>query len=85
MENLFDALCSALSETSIKKLFLDAEGPDLMVLMMKYVSTSLPQYRDIDLENTEKRCSLVRGPLKPSTTQCLGPMVLRFVCPLLKL
>ncbi|PPQ72573.1 hypothetical protein CVT26_003704 [Gymnopilus dilepis] len=35
MENLFDALCSALSESSIKQLFLDAEGPDLMILMMK--------------------------------------------------
>ncbi|XP_006460303.1 hypothetical protein AGABI2DRAFT_220238 [Agaricus bisporus var. bisporus H97] len=35
MENLFDALCSALSEAPIKRLFLDAEGPDLMVLMMK--------------------------------------------------
>lgn len=38
MENLFDALCSALSESSIKQLFLDAEGPDLMILMMKYDS-----------------------------------------------
>ncbi|KIY74135.1 DUF1716-domain-containing protein [Cylindrobasidium torrendii FP15055 ss-10] len=35
MENTFDALCSALNEPSIKKLFLDAEGPDLMVLMLK--------------------------------------------------
>ncbi|KAF9567315.1 DUF1716-domain-containing protein [Agrocybe pediades] len=35
MENLFDSLCSALSEITIKKLFLDAEGPDLMILMMK--------------------------------------------------
>ncbi|KAF7966183.1 hypothetical protein HWV62_39738 [Athelia sp. TMB] len=35
MENLFDALCSALSETSIKGLFLTSEGIDLMVLMMK--------------------------------------------------
>jgi beta-catenin-like protein 1 len=39
MENLFDALCSALSERSIKQLFLDAEGPDLMILMIKYVNT----------------------------------------------
>lgn len=38
MENLFDALCSALSEAPIKRLFLDAEGPDLMVLMMKCIS-----------------------------------------------
>ncbi|KAF8621646.1 hypothetical protein AX15_007664 [Amanita polypyramis BW_CC] len=35
MENVFDSLCSALSEAPIKKLFLEAEGPDLMVLMMK--------------------------------------------------
>ncbi|KAJ7771414.1 Catenin-beta-like protein [Mycena maculata] len=35
MENVFDSLCSALSESSIKTLFLTAEGPDLMVLMMK--------------------------------------------------
>lgn len=37
MENLFDALCSVLSESSIKKLFLEAEGPDLMILMIKCV------------------------------------------------
>ncbi|KAF5322334.1 hypothetical protein D9619_000901 [Psilocybe cf. subviscida] len=35
MENLFDALCSAMSDISVKKLFLEAEGCDLMVLMMK--------------------------------------------------
>ncbi|KAJ7129617.1 DUF1716-domain-containing protein [Mycena epipterygia] len=35
MENVFDSLCSALSEASIKTLFLTAEGPDLMVLIMK--------------------------------------------------
>ncbi|RXW24656.1 hypothetical protein EST38_g1148 [Candolleomyces aberdarensis] len=35
MENVFDALCSALSEQSIKQQFLAAEGPDLMILMMK--------------------------------------------------
>lgn len=38
MENVFDALCSALSEPKIKELFLASEGIDLMVLMMKYVS-----------------------------------------------
>lgn len=37
MDNLFNSLCSALSEASIKKLFLDAEGPDLMILMMKSI------------------------------------------------
>lgn len=35
MENLFDALCSALSEPKIKSLFLASEGVDLMLLMMK--------------------------------------------------
>ncbi|OCH94113.1 DUF1716-domain-containing protein [Obba rivulosa] len=35
MENVFDALCSALGEPEIKKLFLDSEGVDLMVLIMK--------------------------------------------------
>ncbi|KAL0574666.1 hypothetical protein V5O48_007282 [Marasmius crinis-equi] len=35
MENVFDSLCSALSIPSNKQLFIQAEGPDLMVLMMK--------------------------------------------------
>ncbi|KAL4241967.1 Armadillo-like helical [Abortiporus biennis] len=35
MENVFDTLCSALGEPEIKKAFLDCEGVDLMVLMMK--------------------------------------------------
>ena len=40
MENVFDSLCSALAEPEIKKLFLDSEGVDLMVLMMKYILIS---------------------------------------------
>lgn len=35
MENVFDVLCSALQEPENKKFFLDAEGIDLMVLMLK--------------------------------------------------
>ncbi|KIP10420.1 hypothetical protein PHLGIDRAFT_125614 [Phlebiopsis gigantea 11061_1 CR5-6] len=35
MENVFDTLCSALGEEENKKLFLDSEGIDLMVLMLK--------------------------------------------------
>ena len=35
MENVFDILCSALGEPEIKQQFLDLEGVDLMVLMMK--------------------------------------------------
>jgi len=41
MENLFDTLCSALLEPEIKKLFHDAEGVDLMLIMMKYVRICL--------------------------------------------
>lgn len=37
MENVFDALCSSLAEPENKRLFLDSEGVDLMVLMMKCV------------------------------------------------
>lgn len=47
--------------------------------------SNLHRYHHVDFEVTEKRCSPVRGPLKRSTTQCLGPMVLQSVCPLLKL
>ena len=35
MENVFDALCAALSEPEVKTLYLEAEGVDLMLLMMK--------------------------------------------------
>ncbi|TFY68686.1 hypothetical protein EVJ58_g846 [Rhodofomes roseus] len=35
MDNVFNTLCSALAEPEIKKLFLDSEGVDLMVLLMK--------------------------------------------------
>lgn len=35
MENVFDTLCSALAEPEIKKLFLESEGVELMVILMK--------------------------------------------------
>ncbi|KAI8922394.1 DUF1716-domain-containing protein [Powellomyces hirtus] len=35
MENLFDVLCAALSEKEIKQLFLEGEGLELMILMIK--------------------------------------------------
>lgn len=35
MENLFDALCSALAEPEVKSFFLASEGVDLMLLMMR--------------------------------------------------
>lgn len=42
MENLFDALCSALSEPQIKALLLKSEGVDLMCLMLKSVVQRVP-------------------------------------------
>ncbi|KAG8892203.1 hypothetical protein FRC01_014293, partial [Tulasnella sp. 417] len=35
MENIFDSLCSSLAEPEIKSLFLEGEGVELMVIMMK--------------------------------------------------
>ena len=35
MENVFDALCSALTEPDNKAKFLEGEGVELMVIMMK--------------------------------------------------
>lgn len=35
MENVFDALCSALSDPSVKQAFLEGEGIELMCLMLK--------------------------------------------------
>ncbi|KAF9969932.1 hypothetical protein BGZ73_007502 [Actinomortierella ambigua] len=35
MENLFDALCSALQEPVIKETFLEGEGNELMVIMLR--------------------------------------------------
>ena len=37
MENVYDILCSALIEPETKQLFLQEEGIDLMVIIMKYV------------------------------------------------
>ncbi|KAM0746568.1 DUF1716-domain-containing protein [Meredithblackwellia eburnea MCA 4105] len=35
MENIFDSLCSALTEQKVKEAFLDCEGTELMCLMLK--------------------------------------------------
>ncbi|OCB84372.1 DUF1716-domain-containing protein [Sanghuangporus baumii] len=43
MENIFDVLCTVLHEPENKKYFLDAEGIDLMVLMLKDKKDSSPQ------------------------------------------
>lgn len=49
MENMFDALCSALSEPENKKLFLDSEGVDLMILIMKY----MPCFKSANLDSAD--------------------------------
>jgi hypothetical protein len=56
MENLFDTLCSGLLEPEIKNLFHEAEGVDLMIIMMKCVlnflltlfMSSTPSSRDAE-------------------------------------
>ncbi len=35
LENLFDALCSLLIEADARSAFKDAEGPELMFMMLK--------------------------------------------------
>jgi hypothetical protein len=71
MENVFDALCSALTEPSIKSLFLASEGIDLMALMMKYVSRScLVIYL---MRHAGRNFNLVRGPSRLWTMPCQAP------------
>jgi beta-catenin-like protein 1 len=35
MENIFNCLCSLLAEPEMKSAFLEAEGVELMVILMK--------------------------------------------------
>lgn len=35
MENVFNSVCSSLAQPEMKKAFLNSEGVELMVLMMK--------------------------------------------------
>jgi len=35
MENIFDSLCSVLAEPESKALFVESEGVELMIIMMK--------------------------------------------------
>lgn len=37
MENIFNSLCSLLAEPELKQAFLEAEGVELMVILMKSV------------------------------------------------
>ena len=70
MENVFDTLCSALSEPSTKDLFLKSEGIDLMVLTMKLAVSFLIFIRDSDYINAEKNCNLVHERLKRLIMPC---------------
>ena len=61
MENVFDALCSALAEPENKKLFLDSEGVDLMVLMTKYAPVKLPPSSCLTFNYREKKLARSRA------------------------
>ena len=43
LENMFDALCSALMEAPNKEQFRTAEGFELMLMMVKYAQTLTPK------------------------------------------
>ena len=36
MENIFNALCSLMAEAELKTQFFEAEGVELMIILMKY-------------------------------------------------
>jgi len=61
MENVFDALCSALAEPENKQLFLDSEGVDLMVLMMKYAPVKTLSVTPPDLDRRERKLARSRA------------------------
>ena len=77
MENLFDALCSALSEQKAKQLFLDAEGPDLMILMIKSVFECQVNILTL-IVRSDRSLSRNHDPSKSSIMLCLGRMALPF-------
>jgi len=75
MENLFDTLCSALLEPEIKRLFHEAEGVDLMLIMMKYVPISslmLLIYLPPSSRDAEKNSPQGVVPSRCLTTPSLG-------------
>ena len=39
MENFFDVLCSCVNEGEAKKAFVESEGLELMLLMVRYLNT----------------------------------------------
>ena len=74
MENVFDVLCSALAEPEIKKQFLDSEGVDLMVLMMKYVQSFLHTVTHTH-RSPGTKCKHARERSRSSTTRCQALLV----------
>ncbi|KAG2181976.1 hypothetical protein INT43_006902 [Umbelopsis isabellina] len=48
MENFFTSLCSALAEPEIKKLFLEGEGVELMLIMIKQVMSRIRAVKVLD-------------------------------------
>ena len=52
MENLFNVLCALLAEKEVKNAFLDAEGVELMQLMLKYVFSRFNQQGKEDGQDT---------------------------------
>jgi len=49
MENIFNCLCSLLAEPEMKTAFLEAEGVELMVILMKWVTTPFPQMSSVKI------------------------------------
>ena len=74
MENVFDTLCSTLGEPENKKLFLDSEGVDLMVLMLKYAFTHTCKLHLLT-STPGRRSNQDLGRSKFWTMLCLGRLV----------
>ncbi|PVG03677.1 DUF1716-domain-containing protein [Serendipita vermifera] len=79
MENLFDALCSALQEPENKQSFNDSEGVDLMLIMMReklMAGTRAPKVLDNALSGAAgaKNCQVFveAAGLKPLFTAFMG-------------
>lgn len=52
LANLVDALCSSLSHPDVRSAFLEAEGMELMILMLQYVFPHPPIYECFHLWNS---------------------------------
>jgi len=79
MENIFDTLCSALIESETKRLFLQEEGVDLMVIIMKYISNYpyvpfLISLLNDTAEFQGRKCKPAPAPSKCSIMHCQVPL-----------